>query len=65
MPYLAHKSSGFRVPVNYYATKPRFRPGYVPYSDLKVTVYGDDDKAVTGAKVEDDGHVSGLSASTE
>lgn len=60
MAKLRNDALDWEVPTDYFATKPRFRPGYVPYTDNPVKVVDDDGKTIAGAKVERDGTVSGL-----
>lgn len=65
MPKLRNDALDWEVPIDYFLTKPKFRPGYVPYTDNPVKVVDDAGKVITGAKVESDGSVSGLAKVNE
>lgn len=60
MPYLKSKS-GWQVPLDYFSRKPRFRPGYVPYTNERVEVVDDSGKPIPGASIDPrTGLVSGV-----
>jgi hypothetical protein len=42
-------SNGWEVPLDYFLSKPRFRPFYQPFTDNQTTVCEDDGTPIPGA----------------
>jgi len=52
--------NGWEVPINYFFSKPRFRPGYIPYTEIQVEICDDAGNVIPGAKMMADGRVVGI-----
>lgn len=52
MASLRNLETGWDVPVDYFSTKPRFRPFMVPYTELAVVVVDDDGNELLEARVD-------------
>jgi len=52
MAYLWNDSQKWRVPLDYFQKRPRFRPFYIPYTDYPVKVMDDDGNELRNAVLD-------------
>jgi len=53
MPSFYNIRTGFRVPIDYFTSHPKFRPFYEPWSIDKLEVVDDDDNVISRAMLNE------------